>query len=414
MDARPSGAEGPASGTGSAATGAAAVGRARGGPTPLRGRRMLFFSHNLNYEGAPLSLLQVLLGVVAGGAEVAVVSAVEGPLRADATASGAEVAILPRASTKKIQRFLYWVRLWRLARRFRPDLIYANTIHMFSAVWLARFLRVPVVWCIRESISPFWPDLAQREAILRTFGLRPHVVFVADATRRLWQPVLGRAPAHVIPNGIPSQAIERLRSREMLPELRRRIGLPEKSRAVVIVGTTAERKGQQIFVEAALKLLRHCSTDVHFLIVGAREGPYLNRLRDTVLHGGASDRIHLIHESADILPYYAIADVFCCCSFQESHPRVVLEAMAFGVPIVATRVWGIPEQVEEGVSALLVQAGDPLALAARIGELLENPVQARAMGRAARQRFEEHFRVEVMNSRYAELFASLLGGGKAG
>ncbi|MGH7413150.1 MAG: glycosyltransferase family 4 protein [Candidatus Rokuibacteriota bacterium] len=372
---------------------------------------MLFFSHNLAYEGAPLSLVQVLQGVVAGGAQVALVSDVDGPLRAEAARIGADVRIFPYAGTRRVHRFYHWARQLLFARRFGPDLIYANTVHMFPAVWMARLLRVPAIWCIRESISPFSASLPRRREVLRTFGLRPEVVFVADATRRLWQPVLGQARAHVIPNGIATEAIDQFRAQAVGSELRRRVGLPDKARAVVIVGTTCERKGQQIFVEAALKLLRQYPGDVHFFIVGAREGAYLDRLRGTILQGGGIDRIHLIHETAaGVLSYYAIADVFCCCSFEESHPRVVLEAMAFGVPIVATRVWGIPEQVEEGVSALLVPAGDPLALAARIGELLADPVQAAGVGRAARQRFEERFRAEVMNGHYQDLFTSLLDG----
>jgi glycosyltransferase involved in cell wall biosynthesis len=380
-----------------------------GGAGALHGRRVLFFSHNLAREGAPLSLLQVLQGVVAGGARVALVSAVDGSLRAEAVRIGAEVKIFPYTGTKRIHRLYHWARQLLFARRFGPDLIYANTVHMFPAVWMARLLRVPAIWCIRESISPFAVSLPRRRAVLRTFGLHPEVVFVADATRRLWQPALGNARAHVIPNGIGTEVIDGFRAQAVGTDLRRRIGLPDKARAVVIVGTTCERKGQQIFVEAALKLLRHYPGDVHFFIVGAREGAYLDRLRDTILHGGAVDRIHLIHEPAEeVLAYYAIADVFCCCSFEESHPRVVLEAMAFGVPIVATRVWGIPEQVEDGVSALLMPAGDPLALAARIGELLADPVQAAAIGRAARQRFEERFRAAVMNDLYQKLFTGLL------
>jgi glycosyltransferase involved in cell wall biosynthesis len=394
-----------------------ATGAAPATPVPVAAtldrRRLLFFSHNLDYEGAPLSLLQVLRGAVASGAEVALVSAADGPLRAEAAAAGAKVTVLPRLGSRWIHSLYHWTRVVLLARRFRPDLIYANTVHMFSAVWVARLLRIPAIWCIRESMSPFSRALPRRGAILKTFGLRPEVVFVADATRRLWEPVLRSAPTHIIPNGIAAHPIEQFRAQAVSSDLRRRIGLPDKARAVVIVGTTCERKGQQIFVEAALKLLRHHAGDVHFLIIGAREGPYLDRLRGTILHGGATERIHLIHESADVLAYYAIADVFCCCSFEESHPRVVLEAMAFGVPIVATSVWGIPEQVEDGVSALLVQPGDPLALAARIGELLEDPAQAVALGRAARQRFEERFRADLMNRRYEDLFTSMLARGQS-
>jgi glycosyltransferase involved in cell wall biosynthesis len=301
------------------------------------------------------------------------------------------------------------VRLWALARRFRPDLVYANTVHAFGAVWVARALGVPAVWCIRESVDPFSPALRAGVWIRRTFRLRPHVVFVAEATRRLWRVAVGPAPSLVIPNGLPVAAIDRFAATFDARAFRAGLGLSPAARVIVIVGTTCERKGQQIFVEAALKLLRRSGDDLHFFVVGAREGEYLDRLRQTILLGGGIDRIHLVHESPEAFAYYAIADVVCCCSFEESHPRVVLEAMAFGRAIVATDVWGIPEQVTDGESALLVPPGDPMRLAARIAELLEDGGRAEALGRAARQALLARFTSDRMAARYTALAAGLLG-----
>ncbi len=357
-------------------------------------------------------MLEVARGFVDAGAAIAVIADEDGPLRREFEALGGSVRVLPPAvggGRLAWARYLRHVlRQWRVARRFRPDAIYANTAHMFNAVWVARALRVPAVWCIRESVSPFSATFRTQPWLVRTFGLRPQVVFVAEATRRLWQPALQAAPARVIPNGLVVAPVDRFLAGFASAPFRARLGLRPGARAVVIVGTTCERKGQQVFVEAALKLLNRRSDEVHFFIVGAREGPFLDGLRRSILLGGAVDRIHLVHESPDVFSYYAFADVVCCCSFEESHPRVVLEAMAFGKPIVATNVWGIPEQVEDGRSALLVPPGDPLSLAARIGELLDDGVRAAALGRAARARFEERFTSDAMAARYRELMEALL------
>jgi O-antigen biosynthesis protein len=369
---------------------------------------VLFFTHNLNYEGAPLSAVATMQGLAEAGAQIGVIAEKDGPLRQRLEQLGTRLWIRPGGLMSLPRLMFHYGRELLLARQFRPDLIYGNTLHMFQSVWIARALGVPAIWCIRESISPSLPTLPSRRAILKTFALRPNAVFVADATRRLWQPVAGDAPCHVIPNGLPAEEIDRFREGASIPQLRRRIGLPEGSRAVVIVGTTCPRKGQHVFLEAAIKLLRRYPKTVHFLIVGARPDAYLDGLRQTIAQARVEDRVHLINEGHDVFKYYAIADVFCCCSFEESHPRVVLEAMAFGLPIVATRVWGIPEQVEDGKSALLVEPGDTLALAARISEILDDPEIASQLGKQARLRFEADFKMETMVRRYTELCERLL------
>ncbi|MDH3719541.1 MAG: glycosyltransferase family 4 protein, partial [Planctomycetota bacterium] len=140
----------------------------------------------------------------------------------------------------------------------------------------------------------------------------------------------------------------------------------------------------------------------------ARGWDYLNRLRGMIESADAGDRIRLIEECQDVKQFYQIADICCCCSWEESHPRVVLEAMAFGKPLVATRVGGIPEQVVHEQSALLIPPGDSAALGEAIQRLLEEPRFAQELGVNARQRFEDEFTSDVMISKYLSLVREII------
>ena len=105
-------------------------------------------------------------------------------------------------------------------------------------------------------------------------------------------------------------------------------------------------------------------------MLGAREAPYLSWLRSKMgMIEGTDTR--LIEERDDIFDFYRLTDILVCPSFQESFPRVILEAMAFKLPIISTDVFGIPEIVEEQAEALLVAAGDSAGLAEAIRRLLE-------------------------------------------
>ena len=107
-------------------------------------------------------------------------------------------------------------------------------------------------------------------------------------------------------------------------------------------------------------------------IVGDRASSYsveLHRLADA-LPAGIRERVTIVAETHEIARYYQAADVFVCTSRIESFPRVVLEAMAYGLPIVSTRVFGIAEQVAENVNALLYEPGDVAKLAAHLQQLI--------------------------------------------
>jgi glycosyltransferase involved in cell wall biosynthesis len=119
--------------------------------------------------------------------------------------------------------------------------------------------------------------------------------------------------------------------------------------------------------------------------------------------------VHFIGHQAEPEPYYEVMDVFALTSRSEGMPQTIMEAFAAGVPVVASRVGGIPEMVEDDRSGLLFTAGDEEGLAHALGKVLRNPELARRLREAARERVEEKFHVRRMAADYHGHFVELLG-----
>jgi glycosyltransferase involved in cell wall biosynthesis len=120
----------------------------------------------------------------------------------------------------------------------------------------------------------------------------------------------------------------------------------------------------------------------HLLIVG--EGPERARIEQEIVRLGLSEQVTLTGHQGSAEPYYGIANLAVLSSLSEGSPNALLEAMASGVPVVATNVGGIPEIVKQGESALLVPPGDRVAMAAAMAKLLTDPSLARQLTDRAR------------------------------
>jgi glycosyltransferase involved in cell wall biosynthesis len=119
-------------------------------------------------------------------------------------------------------------------------------------------------------------------------------------------------------------------------------------------------------------------------------------------------RVRFLPGRADLRPLFQEADLLALSSVTEALPNVVLEAMACGLPVVATRVGGLPELVVSGETGWLAPHRDPAALAGAMGQLLADPETRQAFGRAGRERVLQDFSLEAMVRRHADLFARLL------
>jgi glycosyltransferase involved in cell wall biosynthesis len=181
--------------------------------------------------------------------------------------------------------------------------------------------------------------------------------------------------------------------------------LPQPCQLVVgAAGRLSPEKGFGLLVEAAPAVLRQ-HPEAGFLLFG--DGPLREAIARRIIELGLKDRVVLAGFRSDLDDLLPALDLMVLPSFTEGLPVVVLEALAAGVPVVATAVGGTPEVVEDGVNGCLVPPGNPAALVHRIGELLHEEQTRRTMGRRGRQRVQEEFTFAAQARQYQQLFEEL-------
>jgi glycosyltransferase involved in cell wall biosynthesis len=210
----------------------------------------------------------------------------------------------------------------------------------------------------------------------------------------------------VVRNGI--RASPATSSRE---QTRERLGIAEDRPVVLSVGRMIDVKGH-LFTLGAVEEVRRRGHDVLFLWVGG--GPMEAALRERVAGEGLEDCVRFAGHRDDVPDLIAAADLFLLASMAEGLPLVLLEAMAASRPVVATRVCGTREVVEDGVTGRLVESGrldgsgDVVALADAILEPLTDAHTAARWGSAGRARFEERFTADRMARESAAVYDELL------
>ena len=182
---------------------------------------------------------------------------------------------------------------------------------------------------------------------------------------------------------------------------RKKLGLNKGDFVIGTVARLIEQKGHIYLIKAAREVAKEIS-NVHFLFVG--DGPLRKILEKQVVQLGLESVITFLSFRSDVIKLMGTFDVFVLPSLFEGLPNVVLEAMACGKPVIATRVSGTPEAVIHGKTGLLVPPMDASALASAICELYQYPEQMRNMGKMGRRRVENVFNLENQVKDFVNLY----------
>jgi glycosyltransferase involved in cell wall biosynthesis len=180
-------------------------------------------------------------------------------------------------------------------------------------------------------------------------------------------------------------------------EIRSELEVDGGSALIVTAARLAAQKALHVMFEAVAQL-----PSTVLALLG--EGPLEDELKHVADELGVSDRVRFLGFRTDIADYVAAADVFGLSSVWEGVPLSVHEAIVLGTPVVATRVGGMPELIEDDVSGLLVPPGDPAALAGAINRVAHDPDLAARMAGAAKERTRTMFSTERMLERLRELY----------
>ncbi len=380
-------------------------------PGPVRA---LMCAFNLNWEGAPYSQFEMTAELKRRRLlEPVVYAPTDGPLRAAYEREGisVHVATHPLAGVATgheydaaIDAFARWVRTLDV------EVVYGNTLQTFYAIDAAHRIGRPSIWNPRES-EPWqeyfrqYPDAVALRA-LRCYAYPYRIVFVAHATAEGSTELDTRHNFTVIHNGLDRRRLVAAAAGLDRTEARRELGIAPDEIVLLLLGTVCERKGQHDLAQALALLPDAVASRTRTFFVGDREGDYQRAMHTLIgtLHDERRARVGIVPETGEVARYFLAADVFVCTSRVESYPRVILEAMAWGLPIVTTPVFGIREQVREGVNGLFYEPGDVAALAAAISRLVTDDVLRTKLAGNAVPALDALTDFDAMVEAYGKLF----------
>jgi glycosyltransferase involved in cell wall biosynthesis len=291
------------------------------------------------------------------------------------------------------------VTLWRLLRRVRPEVVHTHTSKAGAvgrlAAWLAgipvvihtphghlfygyygRFLSTLV--CFAERLLG---RLTDRIVTLTDRGAQEHVQYTIASPQKFV----------TIPGGNSLAQFRSMRVNAI--DKRKELGLPPEGPIIGAVGRLVPIKGHTWLLRAVPRVLAEFPQACVVLI---GDGPLLGELKELAAELGISPHVVFLGTRHDMPGCLAALDLFVLPSLNEGMGRALVEAMAVGCPVVATRVGGIPDVVTDGMTGLLVPPRDDRALAEAILTLLRNRSRRAAYGAAARRHVDGRFDVETM------------------
>jgi glycosyltransferase involved in cell wall biosynthesis len=330
-----------------------------------------------------------------------------GPFIQELQDRGLPLSEYPVASFRNVRTVALQARLARHIARRRIQIVHAyNFYGNVFAVPPARVAAPVVIASIRDR-GPYLTPMQKR--VQRYACQFADCVLVNAEAVRDWLVGDGYDPSKivVIRNGVD---LSRFSAPPERDRIRHELGLPGGTPLVAVVSRLTRLKGLEQFLEAAAALAPRFP-QARFVIAGEtspHDGWYLTQLQQLADRLGVTGRVIFAGLRSDVPSLLSGVDVAVMPSLNEALSNVLLESMAAGAPVVATRVGGTPEALVDGETGLLVAPGDSAGLAASIGTLLDDQALAARLGHAARRRIADHFSVERMVRATEQLYLDLL------
>jgi len=375
-------------------------------------------------RGASARVLHVITGLNTGGAETALCRLLEtlrspdfehvvvalGPPGSLSARVGAVAELHHLRMTPSRPRPGDLWRLRRIVRASAPDVVHGWMYHANIIATLATTgLGIPVLWGIRHSLHDPEKEKRLTRQVIRAgalFSRRPRQILYNSVVSARQHESAGydAARTRAIPNGFdtglfrPDDAARR--------RIRVELGLPADALLVGLVARVHPMKDHANFLRAAGLFVAACP-QAHFVLVGDGADADNPILRDLLDELGLQGHVRLCGRRTDISAIDAALDIASISSWSEAFPNAIGEAMACGVPCVATEVGDVKQII--GDTGVVVPARDARALAAGWAQLaaLDGPAR-RALGLRARQRIIEHYSLQAVSLQYADLYTSLI------
>ncbi|HEY9791892.1 MAG TPA: glycosyltransferase family 4 protein [Candidatus Obscuribacterales bacterium] len=377
---------------------------------------IMFIDHTAKLSGGEIALLRLISALDRERFRVSVVLFSNGKFASELKKIGVQPIILPLDSrvlnTRReslgaglflqlgiFQSVLKQIALLRdLIALRKPDIVHTNSLKSDIIGGLAaRLAGVPVLWHIRDRIAPdYLPSSATK--LFRLLARIVPAYLVANSNATMQTLPTGQR-ASVVYDGIPKPQKTGRQNRQL------------STNTVGLIGRISPWKGQHIFIEAAAIVLKK-RPDTRFEIIGSTmfgEEDYLRGLREQIASLGLTHAVNLVGFRDDISDALSNLSIFVHASvLPEPFGQTVLEAMAAGVPTIASDAGAIPEIVTHEETGLLVPPGDPAAMAQAILRLLDNRSFAQTIASRARQVAIERFSINMAATRMQRIYERLI------
>jgi glycosyltransferase involved in cell wall biosynthesis len=384
--------------------------------------KVMFVHDPPDLYGASRSLLRLASRLATDGHIVLVVLPEEGPLAGKLRDSGVQVLVSPRLAVLKRKsagsisglarlggRFvLSIVELFRLAGKFRPDLIHSNSAVVLPAGVVARMRRIPHVWHIREIFSDFPRLWIFYQWYIAVFSSR--IVCVSQAVADQFHPRIRTRKVVVLHDGFPAAEFPEI-SPDEVQAFRHRYNLNGNLLVGLVGRIKIGRKGQDVLLDAAVRL-KPRYPDTRFIFIGSPfpgNEDHLVRLRKQITDSNMDEEVIYTGDIDDVKTAYAALDISIQSSvLPEAFSGVVIESMAMNRPVIASKGGGVTEQIEDGVTGLLVDSGDAEQLATALARLQDDPELRARLAANGRKKFIEKYEFEGFYSKLRALQSALL------
>jgi glycosyltransferase involved in cell wall biosynthesis len=300
--------------------------------------------------------------------------------------------------------------IYRVIRRIRPDIIQTCSIQAkIAGSFAAKLAGTKLVWYV-QNIQP--PGIRRRIVRLLASRFPDMIVATSQAVADIYADVVQPNRICVNRAGLDLARFAGIERESARRSLIAELDVAPDIKLVANVSAIRYWKGQHIFIEAAASVLKDFP-NVLFLVVGdaqfTKDYEYKSLLINLINKLNLGDKVKFLGFREGVLKIIAGVDCLVHCPIMSDPlPTVVLEAMALKTPVIGTFIGGIPEEIEDGITGLLVKPGDVGGLAKAIRVVLENPDMAERFAQAAWYKLRKEFALELFVSKFEAIYTELI------
>lgn len=343
-------------------------------------------------------------------------------LRKEESIDGFDIHRILRKDSYFLQKVFFFLKvLFTLCKvRDKFDILH---IHGFSwyPILVAKLLRKKTVLKM-TMVGDDDPITIRKQSLGRAkfylFSKADMVISTSLAfTERCREALLPQSKLEKIPNGVDIDRFQPIGDPSEKKRLRKQLSLPTDARIVTFIGVLCKRKGVDLLIEAWECARSKRKMDAQLLLIGPKnpgelkeiQVQFIRDIESKVDSRGLQDEVIFLGETDEVEQYLRASDIFVLPSEKEGLPNTLLEAMACGLPCVASRIEGITDRViDNDVNGLLVEQGDVHGLAEAILRLLKDEDFGNALGNNALKQIVQNYSIEKIAQRYVSIYKSCL------